>query len=348
MSFFSGALCAHLQSPLTFGGKPAPSRLALAPMAGLGHIVLREIIRGFGAKPLLFTGMFNAKALPTENPLKSPVFNWREEELPQLVGQIFGDKPKELAAAAKRLESEGFFGVDINMGCSVSEIVKRGGGAALLRKPDLAADIASAVAEAVNIPVLVKFRTGWEPDIAPAVELAQRFEAAGVAALCFHPRVAPDRRTQPPRLDHLREIVRAVRIPVFGNGNLQAPEDLEGMWEASGCAAFSIGRLAVARPWIFAQWADKENFSARHNEAELFRAAPYAMLAGLAAFYEASRGIPLYKRYLTYYAANFNYGSRLFGRLSRGNTYAELEARLDENLNPLPEISPRPSALLFT
>lgn len=347
MKLFSDVLGAHLQTPLHIGGKKLPSRLALAPMAGLGHIVLRDIIRGFGSEALLFTGMLNARAVPTENPRKSPVFNWREEELPFLVGQIFGDDSKEMAAAARRLASEGFFAVDINMGCSVSEIVKRGAGADLLRRPDLAVDIASAVVEAVNIPVLVKLRTGWSQDIAPTLKLAGRLEAAGVAALCFHPRVAPDRRTQPPKLAHLREIVRSVRIPVFGNGNLQGPEDLAAMWEATGCAAFSIGRLAVARPWVFAQWADDENFSPGLSVESLFRAVPYAMLRGLAAFYEPARGVPLYKRYLTYYAANFNYGSRLLGRLSRGTTYVELETRLDENLDPLPEISPRPSAVLF-
>ena len=87
----------------------------------------------------------------------------------------------------------------------------------------------------------------------------------------------------------------------------------------------------------------------RRNEAKLRSAeAPYKMLDGLAAFYEPGRAVPLYKRYLTYYAANFSYGSRLFGRLVRGSTYAELRSRLDEHLDPLPELSPRPNALLFT
>ena len=348
MTFFPASLAAHLASPLYIGGKKAPSRLALAPMAGLGHIALRDIIRAFGVTPLLFTGMLSAKAVPTENPRVSPVFNWREDELPCLVGQIFGRDPKEMAAAAQRIAAEGFFGVDINMGCSVSEIVKRGAGAALLREPDLAVDIAAAVIDAVDIPVMVKLRTGWSNDPEPAVELAQRLEAVGVAALCFHPRVAPDRRTQPVKLAHLRAIVQAVSIPVLGNGNLQTTADVLAMWEATGCAGFSIGRLAVARPWIFAQWQDMEGFAATHREEDLYRAAPYQMLEGLFAFYEPGRAAPLYKRYLTYYAANFNYGSRLFGRLMRGNTYEELKNRLDENLDPLPEISTRPSALLFT
>lgn len=348
MTSFPAPLAAHLASPLYIGGKKAPSRLALAPMAGLGHIVLRDIIRAFGGQALLFTGMLNAKAVPTENPRVSPVFNWREDELPCLVGQIFGREPKEMANAARRIAAEGFFGVDINMGCSVSEIVKRGAGAALLREPDLAVDIASAVADAVDIPVMVKLRTGWSADPEPAVELAQRLEASGVAALCFHPRVAPDRRTQPVTLAHLHAIVRAVSIPVLGNGNLQAPADVTAMWEATNCAGFSMGRLAVARPWIFAQWQDMNGFAANYHEEDLYRDAPYQILKGLFTFYEPGRAAPLYKRYLTYYAANFNYGSRLFGRLTRGHTYEELKNRLDENLRPLPEISPRPGALLFT
>ena len=90
-----------------------------------------------------------------------------------------------------------------------------------------------------------------------------------------------------------------------------------------------------------------EGFAAKYREEDLYRAAPYQMLEGLCDFYEPSRAIPLYKRYLTYYAANFNYGSRLFGRLARGCTHTELKNRLDENLDPLPEISPRPSAVLF-
>lgn len=347
MNPFSGPLAAQLESPLYIGGKKAPSRLALAPMAGLGHIALRDIIRAFGGEALLFTGMLSARGLPTENPRVSPVFNWREEELSCLVGQIFGNDPKEMAAAARRIAREGFFGVDINMGCAVAEIVKRGAGAALLRVPDLAVDIVSAVAEAVDIPVMVKLRTGWSDDPQPAVDLARRLEAVGAAALCFHPRVAPDRRAGPVKLAHLRAIVDAVSIPVLGNGNLQTPADCAAMWQATGCAGFSIGRLAVARPWIFAQWQDMEGFAAKYREEDLYRAAPYQMLEGLCDFYEPGRAIPLYKRYLTYYAANFNYGSRLFGRLARGCTHTELKNRLDENLDPLPEISPRPSAVLF-
>ena len=174
MHLFSGPLAAQLNSPLAIGGRTAPSRLALAPMAGLGHIVLRDIIRSIGGRELMFTGMLSARAEPTENPRVSPVFNWREDEPPRLVAQIFGRDPKEMAAAARRIAAEGFFGVDINLGCAVAEIVKRGAGAALLREPDLAVDIVSAVLEAVDIPVLVKLRTGWSNDPAPAVALAQR------------------------------------------------------------------------------------------------------------------------------------------------------------------------------
>ena len=345
MQDFKGA---PLGAPLSVAGRQLPSNLVLAPMAGLGHIILRDIIRSFGGPGLLFTGMLSAKALPTENPRVSPVFNWREEELPYLVGQIFGSEPAEMAAAARRLEQEGFAGVDINMGCSVAAIVKRGAGAALLRDPARALAVAAAVREAVGIPVWVKLRTGWSTDVGPAVELVRCLAETGVDALCFHPRIAPDRRSQQVRLPHLREIVRAVNIPVFGNGNLQADADVADMAAKTGCAGFSIGRMAVARPWIFTQWLDPQGFKAGYNEEDLYRQVPYRMLAGLFDYYEPGRARVFYKRYLAYYAANFTYGSRLLGRLLRGDTFAELKSRLDEHLDPLPEVSIRPNAHLFT
>ena len=161
---------------ITIGKKRIENRLFLAPMAGLGHAAFREVVSEFGGYGLLFTGMCSAKALPHENPAVSPVFKWRKSELATLVCQIFGPDPLSMALAAQRIEREGFFGVDLNFGCSVAAICKRGCGAALLRDPDLAVEILARVRGSVTIPVFVKFRTGWTSDPAPAVELAKRFE----------------------------------------------------------------------------------------------------------------------------------------------------------------------------
>ncbi|MFA5906463.1 MAG: tRNA-dihydrouridine synthase family protein, partial [Desulfobacula sp.] len=130
-------LAQYLVKDLVIKDRIIPNRMVLAPMAGLGHIALRRLISEFGGFGLLFTGMCNAKAIPHENPDTSLVFKWRKEELSYLVCQIFGSDPESMAAAAVRIEKEGFFGVDLNFGCSVAAICKKGYGAALLKTPDL-------------------------------------------------------------------------------------------------------------------------------------------------------------------------------------------------------------------
>ncbi len=154
-------LADQLGTPITIGGKSIPNRLWLAPMAGLTHTAFRQVLAHYGSCGLAFTEMCSARAVPTENPRISPVFSWHEWELPSLVCQIVGAEPEEMVIAAERVEREGFFGVDINMGCSARGMIKREAGAALLKTPDKAVAIVEAVRKAVSIPVFVKFRTGW-------------------------------------------------------------------------------------------------------------------------------------------------------------------------------------------
>ena len=165
----------NLTSPIRIQNTDIENRLWLAPMVGLSHVALRELIRHYGFCGLFFTEMCSAKRLETENPLFSSVFRWQEHELSRLVCQIAGDDPKHMILAAKRIEREGFFAVDINMGCSVSHIVKQGAGAALLKNPENALRVAKAVRDAVNIPVFIKFRVGWDSSLETALYLADEF-----------------------------------------------------------------------------------------------------------------------------------------------------------------------------
>jgi len=127
-----------INTPLEIGGKSIPTRLILAPMSGLTHVAFRELVDQFGGCGLLYTEMCSARSVPQENPHISPVFRWRREELPRLVCQLFGSDSDVMAIAAKRIEQEGFFGVDLNFGCSVAAICKKHCGAALLKTPDRA------------------------------------------------------------------------------------------------------------------------------------------------------------------------------------------------------------------
>lgn len=360
------ALAARLRAPLAVGGRTVPGRLWLAPMAGLGHAAFREVVEGYGGCGLLFTGMCNARAVPTERPDKSEAFSWREGEPARLVCQLFGAEPELMADAARRVQAEGFFGVDLNMGCSVSAIVKRGCGADLLRDPERAVRMVAAVRRAVDIPVFVKFRTGWSPDPQPAVDLARRFEDAGADCLVFHPRVAPDRRTQPPRRAHIGLVKAAVSIPVMGNGDVFTPEDCASLLDSTGCDGVSLGRIAVARPWVFAAWTGLltgglpgASDDPDHNPAP-WREAPLALLDALNRRHGPVRAVRMFGKFLVYLTANYTYGNTLRGRLLRvmGQPPASfgagdpgglraLRETLRAELDPLPAVLRRPSALLF-
>ena len=332
-----------LTSPLPIGSKTISGRLMLAPMAGLGTIGLREHIDSLGGCSLLSMEMCNARAVPGENRYTSPVFRWRDEEVSHLVCQIFGADPEDMAAAARRIEQEGFFGVDINMGCSVAGICKKNYGAALLRDPDRAVRIVEAVRAAVSSPVMVKFRTGWQPEPEPAMDLARRLESAGADCLVFHPRVAPDRRSRPPKWEHIRLIKKAVSIPVLGNGNVFSIKDCTRMLEQTGCDGVAIGRMAVARPWIFA-----EIVSGRPPGRPPYVETARFMATSLYKHFAPTTAVKAYKKFMIYFAANFTYGHQLYSRLTRGETLEDMLANIDMHLNPLPQVSATPNALMMT
>ena len=378
-------LAKYLNQPLTIGNKQIANRLFLAPMAGLGHVALRKTLAQFGGYGLLFTGMFSAKAVPTENPLKSAVFSWRQQELPNLVGQIFGSDPKIMAEAAKRLEQEGFWGVDINMGCSVSAIVKRGCGAALLRQPEQALDIIKAVKDVVDFPVLVKMRSGWDSEylasrnfenntlpqnafanspsdnrpaksynppttnLAPTIELALALQEAGVAAITFHPRTSPDRRTRPPNLNHLKIITEALSIPVFGNGNICTAGDAQKMLKQTQCAGLSIGRMAIARPWLLRCLSEGKD--EMDNAETLLKQSAFSTLDAMFEYFEPNMADKLYRKYLLYLCGNFASGSRIYGQLTKGlfknRTHLELSNDIANQLALSPQITRQPNMLLF-
>lgn len=329
--------------PLNVGSSSLSSPLVLAPMAGLGHVAYREVLGRFGGFGFMVSEMCNARAVPQESRHHSPVFRWRDEEAARLVCQIFGGEPAVMADAARRIEAEGLLGVDINMGCSVAAICKKGYGAALLKDPERAVAIVRAVRQAVCCPVMVKFRSGWENSADLAVDLARRFEDAGADLLTFHPRIAPDRRSRPPRREHIRAVVDAVTIPVLGNGNAFCAEDCASMMRQTGCAGVSIGRMAIARPWIFAQLA--LGFSPGED---IYLRTALEMIDSIWKHFAPERAIKMYKKYLPYLAANFVYGHSLWPELARGATREEMTANAMRVLGRMPQVANTPNAFLFT
>ncbi len=335
-------LAHYLNTPLPIGSKTIENRMVLAPMAGLGHIALRELISEFGGFGLLFTGMCSARAVPHENPVLSNVFTWRQAELSFLVCQIFGSEPQSMAAAARRIEAEGFFGVDLNFGCSVAAICKKGCGAALLKKPNLAVEIVAAVRQAVSCPLFVKFRTGWENNPQFAADMAKRFEDAGADALTFHPRVAPDRRNRPPRWDIITRVKKAVSIPVFGNGNLFNISDGIEMVDQTNCQGLSLGRMAVARPWIFAQWT-----KGKLPGDDIYHFTALRLTHLLSRHYDDRFAVKMFKKFAPYFCANFKFSQSILKKLIKADTMEGIRSNIDILLKQSPETLTTPNLTLF-
>ena len=335
-------LADYLRQPLKIGCKSIEKRLLLAPMAFLGHVAFRELVSQYGGFGLLYSEMCSARAIPTENRFISPYFRWREEERPRLVCQIFGQDPAVMARAARRVEKEDLFGVDINFGCSNGSICRQNCGAAVLKDPDLAARIVDEVRQAISIPLSVKFRTGWKDDPAMAVDLGQRFEKAGADALIFHPRVAPDRRSRPPRWEYIGLVKQAVSIPVFGNGDVFDRDDCQKIIEKTGCDGVALGRMAIARPWIFAELTNE-----LRPDPNIYIEAALRLTDLIQKHYDPIRAIRRYKRFAFYFAANFKFGHLLYSRLLNASDMSRVKQILLQFFSTPPDLVARPNLNFF-
>lgn len=331
-----------LNKPLSIGSRSIANRLVLAPMAFLGNIAFRELVETFGGYGLLFTEMCSAKRIPNENRYISSYFRWRDEELSYLVCQIFGADPTLMATAAQRIEKEGFFGIDINFGCSEVSICRQNCGAAILNQPDLANKIVAAVRKTISIPLFVKFRTGWKDDPRAAVDLAKRFEDAGADALTFHPRIAPDRRSRPPRWEYIGMVKQAVSIPVFGNGNVFDQNDCSKMMATTGCDGVAIGRMAIARPWLFAEWSD-----ALKVDPDIYFQSASRLAKLMLKHFNPAKALRRFKKFALYFSANFKFGHTLFSGIRNADDMQEVETVLFRFFETPAETVSRPNMNFF-
>jgi len=225
-------------------------RLTLAPMAGVSDFAFRHICRELGAA-LTTTEMVSAKALVYKDEKTKSLLYIPEGDHP-CAAQIFGHEPEIMAEAAPMaLEISGADMLDINMGCPVGKIVKSGDGSALMRDPDLAFKIISSVVAAVDKPVTVKFRKGFDKGCVNAVEFARMCQQAGASAIAVHGRTRVQMYSGNADWDIIREVKKAVSIPVGANGDIFEPQDAEHILRYTGCDFALIGRGAFGNPWIF-------------------------------------------------------------------------------------------------
>lgn len=227
---------------------------ALAPMAGVADGAFRELCIKYGAAYTV-SEMVSAKALTMNDRKSRELLALGAAERPAGI-QLFGSEPDIMAEAVKIAEEYSPLFIDINMGCPAPKIVKNGCGSVLLKNPELAGRIVAAVKKSTELPVTVKFRTGWDETSKNCVEFAKILEANGADVLTLHGRTREKMYAPPADLDAIRAVKNAVGIPVVGNGDIYTPENAKYMYEYTGCDFIMLGRGALGAPWIFTQIND--------------------------------------------------------------------------------------------
>ncbi len=226
------------------------SRAILAPMAGVTGHPFRMLCREQGAG-LVYTEFVSANGIIRENEKTLDMMKFKEAERPIGV-QIFGETPAVLAQSAKYIEETVKPDIiDLNFGCPVPKVTKRGAGSAILKDLPLMDEVAKAVVEAVSIPVTAKIRAGWNSGCIIAPAAAEALQDAGIAAITLHPRTTKQLYTGEADWGLIAETRKAISIPLIGNGDIKSAQDAKRMMDETGCDAVMIGRRALGNPWIF-------------------------------------------------------------------------------------------------
>ncbi len=250
------AQCNHRQKDIRgrdmswkIGNVRIENPFVLAPMAGVTDMPFRTLCKEQGAG-LICMEMISAKAISFHNKNTIALMKIDPCEHPVSM-QLFGSEPELMAEVAKSIEDKDFDILDINMGCPVPKVVNNGEGSALLKNPELIVQIIKSVSSAIQKPVTVKVRIGFENAPVDIVEIARRAEDAGAAAIAVHGRTRQQYYSGTADWDIIRQVKEAVSIPVIGNGDVDSPLKAETLLKQTGCDGVMIGRAVRGNPWIF-------------------------------------------------------------------------------------------------
>ena len=314
---------------MRIGNVTLENNVILAPMAGVTDLPFRLLCKEQGAG-LLCMEMVSAKAIYYNNKNTEALMEIDERERPVSL-QLFGSDADIMSEMAKRIEEKPFAILDINMGCPVPKVAGNGEGSALMKNPELVREIVSKVVKAIEKPVTVKIRKGFDENHVNAVEIAKIIEDCGAAAVAVHGRTREQYYSGTADWDIIRQVKEAVSIPVIGNGDVTGPESAKKMIEETGVDGIMIGRAARGNPWIFGQikeyletgvipakpsYDEVREMMLRHARMQLECKGEYT-------------GIREMRKHVAWYTAGYPNSAKLRAKMNEVESYEQLRACIE-------------------